>query len=79
MKRRNRLIMGGAIGLAAIAVAIDHTRHTLPTPSPASAEAPAQESNPCGLEQGGLDQHGGAANPCGLDQGGGESNPCGLD
>lgn len=32
MKNRNRLIMGSAIGLAAIAVAIDHTRHQLPEP-----------------------------------------------
>jgi type 1 fimbria pilin len=30
MKNRNRLIMGTAIGLAVIAVAIDHTKHRVP-------------------------------------------------
>ena len=32
MKNRNRLIMGSAIGVAAVAVAIDHTKHRLPEP-----------------------------------------------
>ena len=67
--RRNRWIMGSAIGLAAIAVAIDHTRHRLPEPAPsASVTAPATRAdtgsdNPCGLD----------ASPCGLGE-----NPCGL-
>lgn len=76
MKRRSaRLIMGSALGLAAIGVAIDHTRHRLPAPQPAAGEAAgryAGDTNPCGL---------GGDNPCGL--GGGASsglaeNPCSL-
>ena len=49
--RRNRWIMGSAIGLAALAVAIDHTRHHLPEPvaKQTSATQPAQEANPCSL------------------------------
>lgn len=59
MKNRNRLIMGSALGLAAIAVAIDHTRHPLPEPVRAEqgmdlyqieGDAPAsQTASPCGL------------------------------
>ena len=33
MRHRNKIIMGSAIGLAAIAVAIDHTRHHVPEPA----------------------------------------------
>ena len=63
MKRRTaRLVMGSAVGLAAIAVAVDHTRHRLPPPAPA-AQVAGQPEAPCGLE----------GSPCGL----GES-PCGL-
>ena len=59
---QNRWIMGGAIGLAAIAVALDHTRHQLP-----KAQLQVQEEQqeyydedlaPCGF---------GATNPCGFD------------
>jgi hypothetical protein len=31
-KRSSRLIMGSALGLATVAIAIDHTRHRLPEP-----------------------------------------------
>lgn len=57
--------MGSALGLAAIAVAIDHTRHRVPVPTvtqDATRDAAASE-NPCGLGGG----------PCGL---GSVSNPC---
>lgn len=65
MSRRNRWIMGSAIGLAAIAVAIDHTRHRLPEPAEVAADAGQQdgttvenvEENPCGLD----------VSPCSLD------------
>ncbi len=75
MKRTgSRLVMGSAIGLAAIAVAIDHTRHEVPEPEPAAAipqqymVEPGQV--PCGLDAApcGL-----SASPCGLD-----ASPCGL-
>lgn len=79
MKGRNRLIMGSAIGLAALAVAIDHTKHRLPEPmnndlsaqllggaddSPCSLDAsPCSLDSPCSLE----------LSPCALD------SPCSLD
>jgi hypothetical protein len=67
--------MGTFIGTAAIAVAIDHTRHRLPEPAPAerSESAPGQSAvvilggdaeAPCGLD----------ASPCSLDD-----NPCSLE
>ena len=69
-QNQNRWIMGGAIGLATVAVALDHTRHKLPEPKKDGQEMHQQYADegmaPCGL---------GASNPCGLDA----SNPCGLD
>lgn len=73
--RRNRWIMGSAIGAAAIAVAIDHTRHRLPVPAPVvSREVSDEESavviveeeadSPCGLD----------VSPCSLDD-----SPCSMD
>lgn len=68
MKNRNKLIMGSAIGLATIAVAIDHTRHRLPEPVPVSQEqVDMEEESPCGMD--------GESSPCGMD---GDSSPCGL-
>jgi len=70
---RNRIIMGSAISLAAIAVTVDHTRHRLPEPvnsgvsremikeSPCTLENPCVLGNPCAL-----------GSPCSLD------NPCSL-
>lgn len=74
-KRGSRLIMGTAIGVAAIAVAIDHTRHRLPEPQAKQnqdnvviiTEEGEQSQNPCGL---------GGGNPCSL--GADNINPCGL-
>lgn len=61
-QNQNRWIMGGAIGLAAIAVALDHTRHKLPKPKQDKQEINQQymdeEIAPCGL---------GASNPCGFE------------
>lgn len=60
--------MGSAIGLAAIAVAIDHTRHKLPAPTTPSASQPkngASEASPCGMD---------SESPCSADE-----NPCGVD
>ena len=41
-RRRNRWIMGAFVGTAAIAVAIDHTRHRLPTPTQPSEQPKSQ-------------------------------------
>lgn len=68
MKNRNGIIVGSALGLAAIAVAIDHTKHRLPEPVAVSQEQSSDDSeaSPCGLD----------ASPCGLDSG---SSPCSMD
>ena len=77
-KRGSRIIMGTAIGVAAVAVAIDHTRHRVPEPQ-AQQQAgddsmviiteEGGDAAPCGLG-------GENANPCSL--GGDGANPCGL-
>lgn len=70
MKKTNRLIVGSAFSLAAIAVAIDHTQHRLPDPVSVTQEQTEldDEESPCGLS---------AESPCSLDD---ESNsPCSMD
>ncbi len=66
MRHRNRIIVGSAFGLAAIAVAIDHTRHSVPEAQPAAItqDQSVPSSTPCALD----------SNPCAL----GGSNPCSL-
>lgn len=71
MKKRNHWIMGSALGLASIAIAIDHTSHQLPEPEanvqylPDDEEdSPCSLSAPCSLDEA----------PCSLD-----SAPCSLD
>lgn len=64
--RRNRWIMGSAISLAALATAIDHTRHPVPQAvvKQTSTQQPAQdEISPCGLGDESEQQN---ANPCSL-------------
>jgi hypothetical protein len=65
--------MGTFVGSAAIAVAIDHTRHRLPEPAQPDARSQTQTTvvivdeeheTPCGLD----------ASPCSMDD-----NPCSLD
>jgi len=71
MKNRNRWIMGSAIGLATLAVAIDHTRHRLPEPAPVDSlteqgdgSHDADIDSPCSMNE----------SPCGMDE-----SPCTLD
>ena len=68
MKHRSKIIMGSAIGLAAIAVAIDHTKHHVPEPSHADIEIIGEEESgggdsPCALD----------TSPCSMD------SPCSLN
>ena len=81
MKNRNRIIVGSALGLAAIAVAIDHTRHRLPEPVPVSITQEQagmndgrdeSDESPCGLDSG--------SSPCSMSENGSDSDssPCGL-
>jgi len=69
--RQSAMIMGAAISLAAVAVAIDTTRHPLPKPQAAVVQPQTAGETPCGLEAPcGM----GSESPCGM----GES-PCGLE
>ena len=84
MKKTNRLIMGSALSLAAIAVAIDHTQHRLPEPVPATqmqGEIIQEESSPCGLTSDApcsMDSE--SSSPCSMDASSDDSSssPCGL-
>ena len=72
MKKTNRLIVGSALGLAAIAVAIDHTQHRLPDPVPVTQEQAGvsdEEESPCGMD---------IESPCSMDSDDSDSSPCGL-
>jgi len=70
MKKSNRLIVGSALSLAAVAVAIDHTRHRLPDPIEVTQEQMemSDDESPCGLD---------VESPCSLDSDE-SSSPCGL-
>lgn len=75
MKKTNRLIVGTALSLAAIAVAIDHTQHRLPDPIPAEQEqnVMTEDESPCGM--------GSESSPCSMDTMDSDdltSSPCGL-
>ena len=80
MKKSNRLIVGSALGLAAIAVAIDHTQHRLPDPIPMEQMQDDMngEESPCGLSSESpcsMDNESGS--PCSMDSDD-SSSPCGL-
>lgn len=71
---KSKLIVGSVMSLAALAVAIDHTKHSLPEPVAATQDYIVLEENaasPCGLNTSpcGLTNE----SPCGLN-----SSPCGL-
>jgi len=69
MKNRNRLIMGSAIGIATIAITIDHTRHRLP--EPVSAEEVLNGSDQVVIDDENLE--GPDMSPCSLN-----ISPCSL-
>lgn len=65
---KSKIIMGSAISLAAIAVAIDHTKHKLPEPAQVQQDVIIIEDDdsgsPCSL---GVDEYyNGGGSPCGL-------------
>lgn len=64
--RRNRWIMGSAISLAALATAIDHTRHPVPQAvvKQTATQEPSQEAAPCSL---GNDSGEQTISPCSLE------------
>ena len=77
MKNRNRFIMGSAIGLAALAAAIDHTRHRLPEPAKVSQpyydeeeDSPCSMDSPCAFDESPCSMD----SPCAMDD-----SPCSLD
>jgi hypothetical protein len=73
-QRKSRWIMGSVIGGAAIAVAVDHTRHRLPEPAPAVTRAAGDEDAAVIIIVEGEDTPSGMdASPDTLDQ-----SPCSL-
>jgi hypothetical protein len=79
MKKTNQLIVGSALGLAAIAVAIDHTQHRLPEPVTATQEQTgmSEEESPCSMDEESpcsMDTE----SPCSMDSDDSDSSPCGL-
>ena len=71
MSTKNKLIVGTALGIAAIAAVVDHTRHSLPEPVAVTDSAQSlNNESPCGLD----------ASPCSLDSpcGLGDASPCSL-
>ena len=80
MKKTNRLIVGSALGLAAIAVAIDHTQHRLPDPIAVEQMQSdlSEEESPCGLSsESPCSMDGDGSSPCSMDSDD-SSSPCGL-
>ena len=82
-RQQSLIIFGSVLGIAAIAVAIDHTRHPLPEPVAGKQQSQAQGSG--GQEGGSTDV---ADNPCSLGEAPcsfGEApcslseNPCSLE
>lgn len=66
--KKSKIIMGSAVGLATIAIAIDHTKHQLPTPQESDQYIIMQDgdnSSPCGMD----------SSPCGMGEG---ESPCGM-
>jgi hypothetical protein len=66
---KNKIILGSVMGIAAIAVAIDHTKHKVPEPQQTEQNiliVEDDEETPCGLD----------GTPCGLDD---EETPCGIN
>ena len=66
---KNKIILGSALSIAAIAVAIDHTKHKVPEPQQTEQNViivdDDEDETPCGMD----------GTPCGLD----EEAPCGAD
>ncbi len=69
---KNKIILGSALSIAAIAVAIDHTKHKVPDPQQTEQSViivddseDDEDETPCGMD----------GTPCGLD----DETPCGLD
>lgn len=79
MSNPNKIIVGAVVTAAAIAAAIDHTRHKLPEPVAAEQINQSsiviedeEEASPCSLDSGGSDDSNEivvedeSASPCGL-------------
>ena len=62
MRHRNKIIMGSAISIAAIAVAIDHTKHHVPDAAYGDIEIIGEERQRDGGQAGSVD-----AAPCAIE------------
>lgn len=66
--KKNKIILGSAMGLAAIAIAIDHTKHKVPDPQQLEQGMiidSEEDDSPCGMDD----------SPCGMGEG---DSPCGM-
>ena len=69
--KKNKIIFGSALSIAAIAVAIDHTKHKVPAPQQTEQGYYVEEGendSPCGMEE--------DESPCGM---GDDVSPCGME
>ena len=81
MKKTNRLIVGSALSLAAIVVAIDHTQHRLPDPIPVTQDQVemSDDESPCGMSsESPCSMDSESSSPCSMDSDDSSSSPCGL-
>ena len=68
--KENKIIFGSALSIAAIAVAIDHTKHKVPAPQQTEQGYYVEEGeddSPCGI--------GNDESPCGMEE---DESPCGM-
>lgn len=83
MSKKNKIIMGSALGIAALAIAIDHTRHRVPDAEPAPQGAVIIEeedgsSSPCSMSESPCSM---SESPCSMTEAVVEEDsgsPCGL-
>ena len=66
--RTSRIIFGGALSVAAIAIAIDHTKHPLPEPAPVEQPVQSNGQNGPAFTDGQSDEA-----PCAID-----TAPCAM-
>lgn len=69
--RTSRIVFGTALSAAAIAVALDHTKHALPEPTPIERAAPAADGADMDIDEAPCSLDGA---PCSMD-----GAPCSLD
>ena len=84
MSHKNKIIMGSALGIATLAIAIDHTRHRLPDPEPSQESmyiieeegSSSTSASPCSMSESPCSM---SESPCGMGDSSADSgSPCGM-